>query len=485
MIQTRPDWCISRQRVWGVPIDVFLCEACGKPLKDSGVNKKVVELFAKSGADAWFTPESDSILAAGTKCPHCGGAKFEKETDIFDVWLESGASYLALVDDEPDYPWPSDLYLEGGDQYRGWFQSSLLCAMGTHASPPYKGVVTPGWTLDEKGQAMSKSRGNDVDPVDISSRLGGEIVRLWVASVDFREDVVGSEKLMLRVAENYREIRNKLFKNALGNLYDFDPSANALPFEHLNPLDQYMLRVTWAVVRDVRKWYDEFAFHKIYHRINHFCVVDLSAFYFDVIKDRLYTFAPNSVGRRSAQTAVWRICEAMTRLLAPVLSFTCEEVWQHLPKIADRLDSVHLAKFPDAAGVLGSATASEDDPNAQDWTTLLAAREQALKALEEARNSKAIGKSLEAQLVITAADPAYSVLKRYSGDLRYLFIVSAVTLEPGSGNGSGGVHIEVKKADGAKCDRCWNFSTHVGEDATYPTVCERCSAVLKELEGKA
>ncbi len=487
MIQTRPDWCISRQRIWGVPIAVFLCENCGKPLNDAGVNKRVVELFAKSGADAWFTTESDGILPAATKCPHCSGTKFEKETDIFDVWLESGASYLALVADktagEPEYPWPSDLYLEGGDQYRGWFQSSLLCAMGTHASPPYKGVVTPGWTLDEKGQAMSKSRGNDVDPVDISSRLGGEVVRLWVASVDFREDVVGSEKLMLRVAENYREIRNKLFKNALGNLYDFDPQANAVPFERLNPLDQYMLRKTWALVRDVRKSYDDFAFHRIYHAVNHYCVVDLSAFYFDVIKDRLYTFAPNSAGRRSAQTAIWRICEAMARLLAPILTFTCEEVWQHLPKVADRLDSVHVAKFPDVTDLLESA--SEEDPHAQDWTTLLAVREQALKALEEARNSKDIGKSLEAQLVITAADPAYSVLQRHAGDLRYLFIVSAVSLAQGSGNGTGGVHIEVKMADGATCERCWNISTHVGEDTNYPTVCERCSPVLKELEAGA
>ena len=420
MIQTRPDWCISRQRVWGVPIAVFLCEKCGKPLNDHAVNRKVVELFARAGADAWFTPESDTILPAGTKCPHCGGTKFEKETDIFDVWLESGASYLALIADEPDYPWPSDLYLEGGDQYRGWFQSSLLCAMGTHGTPPYKGVVTPGWTLDEKGQAMSKSRGNDVDPVDIASRLGGEVVRLWVASVDFREDVVGSEALMLRVAENYREIRNKLFKNALGNLYDFDPQTNAVPFERMEALDQYMLRQTWALARDVRKWYDEFAFHRIYQRVNHFCVVELSAFYFDVIKDRLYTYAPNSEGRRSAQTAVWRICEAMVRLLAPILTFTCEEVWQHLPKMAQRLESVHVAKFPDAADVLGSASVPEDDPKQQEWTTLLAVREQVLKALEEARNTKSIGKSLEAQLTITAAEPAYSVLARHRDQLRYL-----------------------------------------------------------------
>ena len=484
MIETRPDWCISRQRVWGVPIAVFLCEGCGKPLNDHAINRKVVELFARSGADAWFTFEPDTILTAGIKCPHCGGAKFEKETDIFDVWLESGASYLALIADEPEYPWPSDLYLEGGDQYRGWFQSSLLCAMGTRATPPYRGVVTPGWTLDEKGQAMSKSRGNDVDPVDIANRLGGEIVRLWTASVDFREDVVGSETLMRRVAENYREIRNKLFKNALGNLYDFDPQGNAVPFEKLDALDQYMLRQTWALARDVRNWYEEFAFHRIYHRVNHFCVVDLSAFYFDIIKDRLYTYAPNSLGRRSAQTAVWRISEAMVRLLAPILSFTCEEVWQHLPKMPDRVPSVHLAEFPTAADVFGPAEIpQEDSQQQQDWTTLLAVREQAMKALEEERNSKRIGKSLEAQLTITAADPAYTVLARYQDQLRYLFIVSAVKLVSGAGNGAGSVQVEVRKADGAKCERCWNYSTHVGDDKTYPTVCERCSAVLKEIDG--
>ncbi len=487
MIQTRPDWCISRQRVWGVPIAVFLCEGCGKPLNDRAVNKKVVELFAKSGADAWFTPESDTIVPAGTKCPHCSGAKFDKETDIFDVWLESGASYLALVADEPDshYPWPSDLYLEGGDQYRGWFQSSLLCAMGTRASPPYKGVVTPGWTLDEKGQAMSKSRGNDVDPVDISSRLGGEVVRLWVASVDFREDVVGSEALMQRVGENYKKIRNT-FRYILGNVGDFDPQADAVPFDQMDELDQYMLRQMCAFVADVRNAYEEFAFHKIYHRVNHFCIVDLSAFYFDVLKDRLYISAPKSQARRSAQTAIWHIGEALVRMLAPIMSFTCEEIWPYLPKTASREESVHLAQFPATGEILGGgtlpATGSKSD---EEWATLRSVRDEVLKSLEEARNNKLIGTGLEAQVSITASDPLYSLLQRHGGDLRYLFIVSAVTVFQGSGNGTGGVHIEVKKADGAKCERCWNYSTRVGEDKDYPTVCERCSAVLKELEAHA
>jgi len=494
MIATRPDWCISRQRVWGVPIAVFLCESCGKPLNDHAVNRKVVELFARSGADAWFTAESDTILPAGTKCPHCSGTKFEKETDIFDVWLESGASYLALIADEPAYPWPSDLYLEGGDQYRGWFQSSLLCAMGTHATPPYRGVVTPGWTLDEKGQALSKSRGNDVDPVDIADRMGAEVVRLWVASVDFREDVVGSEQLMQRVAENYRKIRNT-FRYILGNLGDFNPETDAVTFDKMEALDQYMLRQTSSFAMEVKNSYDEFAFHKIYHRLNHFCIVDLSAFYFDVLKDRLYISSPKSQGRRSAQTAIWHIGEALVRMLAPIMSFTSEEVWDYLPKGARRGESVHLALFPSAAEIVGDATKpsqsmnaktgegkTSEDKTGEDWTTLRSVRDEVLKALEEARNNKLIGTGLEAQVSLTAPDPVYSILARHAGQLRYLFIVSAVTLIQGSGNGTGQVHVEVKKADGAKCERCWNYSIHVGEDKTYPTVCERCSAVLRNLE---
>ncbi|HET9409981.1 MAG TPA: isoleucine--tRNA ligase [Candidatus Sulfotelmatobacter sp.] len=485
MIATRPDWCISRQRVWGVPIAVFLCESCGKPLNDKAINRKVVELFAKSGADVWFTSEPDSIVPAGTKCPHCGGTKFEKETDIFDVWLESGSSYLALIDDDPSYPWPSDLYLEGGDQFRGWFQSGLLCGMGTHGTPPYKGVVTPGWTLDEKGQALSKSRGNDVDPVDVANRLGGEVVRLWVASVDFREDVVASETLMQRVGENYKKIRNT-FRYILSNLDSFDPQNDVVPFDEMEAIDQYMLRQTAIFANDVRRWYEEFAFHRIYQRLNHFAIVDLSAFYFDVLKDRLYIFPRKSKARRSAQTAIWRIGETLVRLLAPIMSFTCEEVWQYLPKLEGRAESVHVAEFPHTADTLGSpAVQLREEKSESEWTTLRSVRDEVLKALEEARNSKLIGTGLEAQVTVTASDPVYSVLKRYADQLRYLFIVSAVTLQQGSGNGTGGVKVEVRRADGQKCERCWNYSTHVGEDKTYPTICERCSAVLREIDSPA
>ncbi len=483
MIATRPDWCVSRQRIWGVPIAVFLCENCGKPLLDPAVNRQVEGLFRKSGADAWYGPEADALVPAGAKCAHCQGTKFGKEMDILDVWFESGSSYLALRAAEPEYGPSSDLYLEGGDQHRGWFHSSLLCSVGVQGIAPYRHVATVGWTLDENGQAMSKSRGNDVDPVDIANRMGGEIVRLWVASVDFREDVVGSERLMQSVAENYRTIRNSLFKYGLGNLFDFDPAQDALPFEKLPAMDQYVLRQTAALAADVERWYQEFAFHKIYQRVLNFCAVDLSAVYFDVLKDRFYTSTPWSPGRRAAQTATWRILEALVRLLAPIMSFTSEEVWGYLPTVAGRPPSVHMALSPTREQILGSANVPEDARQLEDWTTLLGVREQVLKSLEEARNAKQIGKSVEAQIKVSATDPVFSVLARYRDELRYLFIVSAVTLElKASGNGTGAVSVEVGKAEGKKCDRCWNYSVHVGEDSNYPSVCERCSAVLKDLE---
>jgi isoleucyl-tRNA synthetase len=301
--------------------------------------------------------------------------------------------------------------------------------------------------------------------------------------------VVGSEALMQRVGENYKKIRNT-FRYILGNLGDFDPANDEVPYDQMEALDQYMLRQTAAFASDVRNAYEEFAFHKIYHRLNHFCIVDLSAFYFDVLKDRLYISAPKSKARRSAQTAIWRIGEALTRLLAPVMTFSCEEVWQYLPKVASREESVHLAQFTrdeDVVGVLSTDRESNLRADAQkrDWNELRSVRDTVLRALEEARNNKLIGTGLEAQVIIATSDPLYSLLQRYADQLRYLFIVSQVHLSQGSGNGTSGLHVEVKKADGAKCERCWNYSTHVGEDKDYLTVCERCSAVLKELEGGA
>jgi isoleucyl-tRNA synthetase len=343
-------------------------------------------------------------------------------------------------------------------------------------------VATSGWTLDEQGRAMSKSLGNTVDPVEIADTLGGEIVRMWVASVDFREDVACSPEIMQRVAGIYRDIRNT-FRFILGNLDGFDPIKDAVAFEQMQPIDQYMLRQAVEVSTDVQRSYEEFAFHKIYHRINNFCGVELSAFYFDVLKDRLYTSGRRSVSRRAAQTAVWRIGEALVRLLAPIMSFTCEEVWQYLPPVAGRLESVHLTTFPEAEELLGTAEAAVavDPKQSVDWKTVRAVRETVLKALEEARNQKLIGGNLQAQVTLTAVDPVFSVLERFQNDLRYFFIVSAVEVRKGAGNGDAPVVVQVSKAPGLKCERCWNFSTHIGEDTNYPSVCERCSAVLKEI----
>ncbi len=483
MVATRPDWCISRQRIWGVPIAVFQCEACQEFLNDPAVNRAVVELFAREGADSWYKHSAEEILPAGIKCAKCGATKFRKEMDIIDVWFESGSSQAAVLGREPGLPWPADLYLEGGDQHRGWFHSSLLCAVAAKGGAPYRSVATAGWTLDPQGRAMSKSLGNTVDPVEIADKLGAEIVRLWVASVDFREDVMASDELMQRISESYRKIRNT-FRYTLGNLSDFAPAQDAVGFAEMHPLDQYILLRAAEVTKDVRVHYDSFVFHRLYHRLKDFCIVDLSAIYFDVLKDRLYTSAPKSLARRSAQTALWRLGEALVRLLAPVMSFTAEEVWGFLPAVEDRPESVHATLFPQPEELTGKIPSGFDAGTVEsDWGTLLTVRNEALKALETARAEKKIGGSLEAQLHVAAPDQLFPVLERHRDQLRYLFIVSDVVLEKApASNGDTGLAITVNRAPGGKCERCWNYSTRVGEDKTYPTVCERCSAVLSEIE---
>ena len=483
MIATRPDWCISRQRVWGVPIAVFFCAGCGKLLESRQAYDAVINLFAREGADSWYQYDADKILPPEAKCPGCGGANFRKETDIIDVWFESGCSHAAVLGHEPGLPWPADLYLEGGDQYRGWFHSSLLCSVGTRGKAPYRAVATNGWTLDPQGRATSKSLGNGVDPVEIANRLGGEIIRLWVASVDFQEDVTVSEELMQRISENYRKFRNT-FKNIINNLFDFEPEQHAVKFEQMLPLDQFMLLRTADVAEQARKWYESFEFHRVYHLLHDFCTADLSNVYFDVLKDRLYTSAPRSLGRRSGQTALWRISEALVRLLAPLMSFTAEEVWSYLPKVSSRPESVHLAFFPETADVIGCVPEQIQAQTLRaDFASLLAVREEALKALEAARQEKLIGSSLEAVVTIHGPESLYKLLERYREVMRYLLIVSGVNVVHATGgNGSAPLRVEVSKAPGQKCERCWNYSVHVGTNERYPNVCERCLAALAEIE---
>ncbi|MGA2000945.1 MAG: isoleucine--tRNA ligase [Terriglobales bacterium] len=486
MIATRPDWCISRQRVWGVPIAIIFCEGCDEYLRAPDVQRAIVELFRREGSDAWYRLKPEEIVPAGTRCAKCGGTQFRKEMDIVDVWFESGSSYLAVQPSEPDLPWPSAMYIEGGDQYRGWFHSSLLCSIGARNSAPYKTVGTIGWTLDMQGRAMHKSLGNDVDPVDIANRMGAEIVRLWVASVDFRDDVRSDETLMQRIAETYRKIRNT-FRYIVSNLYDFDPERDAVPFADMEFLDRVALVQTAEISQRLLGWYDAFLFHRVFQDVNEFCVEALSKTHFDIIKDRLYTFAPNSRARRSAQTAIWRIGEALVRLLAPLMSFTAEEVWGFLPKLQSREPSVHLAIFPKPESIPGegfSFASKETLALQSEWQDLSRVRDEVLKALEAARNQKLIGSALEAEVRLSVPESLLGLVQRHEKDLRYLFIVSSVQLEAApSGNGSGsGISVEIRKAPGQKCERCWNYSTQVGSDSRYPTVCERCSAALKEIE---
>jgi isoleucyl-tRNA synthetase len=481
MIKERPDWCVSRQRFWGVPIIVFYCDACGTRLEDFNALRNVVRWFEKEGADAWYKHSADELLPAGTKCS-CGASRWRKENDILDVWFDSGSSHLAVLKG-PE--WPADVYLEGPDQYRGWFHSSLLVATGIKHKAPFRSVVTHGWTLDEKGQPMSKSLGNALYPNEIVERWGADLLRLWVASVEYQADVKMSERVMTQLSEAYRKIRNT-FRFALGNLSDFDPSRDALPNDQLDEMDRWMLERTADLVTKCRDWYTAYDFHRVYHAIHDFCVVDLSAFYYDMLKDRLYTKAPNSKSRRSAQTAVWKISSALVRLIAPVLVFTSEEIWKYLPKAKGDQPSVHMAEFPEAESLI----AKIDPQKKEAWEELAKVRSAVLAKLEEARNAKSIGGSLEAKVSLYSSLPKLqSILKSYAQQLPALFIVSQVQVleaaPAATDAGESGLVVRIDKAEGQKCERCWNYSTHVGENARYPTICERCSEALAQIEGGA
>lgn len=494
MIQKRPDWCISRQRFWGVPIIVFYCEACGTRLEDFAALRNVVKWFEKGGADAWYKHTAEELLPPGTKCS-CGIGAWRKENDILDVWFDAGSSNLAVLKGDE---WPADVYLEGPDQYRGWFQSSLLIATGLREAAPYRSVVTHGWTLDEHGRPMSKSLGNVVLPSDICEKWGADLLRLWVASQEYQADVKMSERVMTQLSEAYRKIRNT-FRFALGNLFDFEPGQDALPNEQLEEIDQWMLERTAELVRKCREWYAAYDFHRVYHAIHDYCVVDLSAFYFDVLKDRLYTKAAKNGSRRSAQTSIWKISSALVRLAAPILVFTTEEIWKHLPRTSGDAASVHMAQFPEVRDFQTGLAPSV----AADWELLAKIRVEALKALEAARNAKRINSSLEAKVnfelfTSNAELQLLSTLRKYASWLPGLLIVSQVGVPADSAGQirTRGLHgdsfrsevfpglaLRVIAAAGAKCERCWNYSTHVGENTRYPGICERCSEALAEIEG--
>jgi isoleucyl-tRNA synthetase len=480
MIATRPDWCISRQRIWGVPIAVFLCNSCNEPIQDATLNAKIVKLFEDEGAEAWHTTSVEALLPSGTACKKCSGTDFRKEMDILDVWFDSGSSWHAVAESDRDLkaaynrPDRTVLYLEGGDQHRGWFHSSLLASVALTGRAPYSNVATAGWTLDELGRAMSKSLGNGVDPVEVAEKMGGEIVRLWVASVDFREDMAASDNLMKRCAEIYRKLRNT-FRFLLGNLSGFDPSTQAVNFDDLEPLDKYMLARTRELTEQVLRWYENFEFHRIYHAVNEFAIADLSAFYLDVLKDRMYTFAPSSNARRSAQTVLWKITEALVRLVAPILSFTADEVWDYLPQAAGRDASVHLALFPKPEEVY------PEDPARllADWQQIFAVRDAAMLVLEAARQEKRIGKGLEADIEIAASGELLSLLQTHAGGLKEILNVSAVKVVKGADGEK--VSATALPAAGTKCARCWNFMPVVANYGLWENVCTRCSDALRTM----
>jgi isoleucyl-tRNA synthetase len=472
MLKARPDWCVSRQRVWGVAIPVFYCAKCSEAVADPAVINHVADVFEKESGDAWYTYEAGELLPPGYVCKKCGATEWTKESDILDVWFDSGSSSIAVLENHNELRWPADVYIEGGDQFRGWFNSSLMVGLAAHDRAPYKTVICHGWTLDAQGRAMHKSAGNAVEPEKVIKESGAEIIRLWCASSNYFDDMRASDEILQRVMDGYRKLRNTA-RFALGNLYGFDPARDSVADEEMLEIDRWAVAELDAVVEKVLKAYDAYEFHAVNQLLFNFSTVTLSARYFDIVKDRLYTFAPRSVARRSAQTALHQIVDSLARMLAPILVFTADEIWENLP--ATESSSVHVTTFPAASG-------KDNSTLLQNWTALFAIRDEVLRTLETARIAKEIGSSLEAKVILKTSGKTLELLKQYEGDLRYTFIVSQVELEESNEAGNAIIAITVMTADGKKCERCWNYSTRVGESAKYPTVCERCVAALEEIE---
>ena len=475
MLKGRPDWCVSRQRVWGVSIPVFYCAKCNEALAEPAIIRHVADIFEKESSDAWYTREARELLPEGYTCNKCGSTEWTKETDILDVWFDSGASSVAVLEGRSGLRWPADVYLEGGDQFRGWFNSSLMVGIAAHDRAPYKTVITHGWTVDAQGKEMHKSGGNAVPPDEVIKESGADILRLWCASSNYFDDMRSSKEILQRVTDGYRKLRNTA-RFALGNLHGFDPASDSVPAEEMLETDRWALAKLDELIRKVREAYEAYEFHTVYHTLYKFSTVTLSARYFDILKDRLYTFSPRNPARRSAQTALYRIVDALARMLAPLLVFTADEIWENLPLDNTRPAFVHLATLPEATGL-------SDDTLLGNWDRLFEIRDEVLQSLEESRIAKRIGSSLEARLEISAAGDSYDLLVRYRDQLRYIFIVSQVEVL-NSDEGVSGVVVKVLPAEGNKCERCWNYSTRVGQSTRYPDVCERCMTALEEIEAR-
>jgi isoleucyl-tRNA synthetase len=473
MVKGRPDWCVSRQRVWGVSIPVFYCAKCNEAVVEPAIIRHVADVFEKESSDAWYTREAAELLPEGYTCKKCGAAEWTKESDILDVWFDSGSSSVAVLENRKDLRWPADVYLEGGDQFRGWFNSSLMIGIAAHDRAPYRTVITHGWTVDAQGKEMHKSGGNAVPPDEIIKESGADILRLWCASSNYFDDMRSSREILQRVTDGYRKLRNTA-RFALGNLHGFDPARDSVPQEEMLETDRWALAKLDEVIRTVREAYEAYEFHTVYHTLYNFSTVTLSARYFDILKDRLYTFSPRNPARRSAQTALYHIVDALARMLAPLLVFTADEIWENLPADNARPAFVHLALLPETSG-------PGDGNLLANWERLFEIRDDVLQSLEVARVGRQIGSSLEARLEISAAGDSYDLLVRYREELRYIFIVSQVEVVR-SDEGVSGVVVKVLAAEGRKCERCWNYSTLVGESARYPEVCERCVTALEEIE---
>jgi isoleucyl-tRNA synthetase len=476
MILNRPDWCLSRQRTWGTPIPAFTCTGCREVLKDPRVINHVADLVARHGADIWFQKPADELISAGATCTKCGGRTFEKERDILDVWFESGISHAAVLKPRGQGWWPADLYLEGSDQHRGWFHSALLTSVTTDDKAPYKAVLTHGFVVDGQGKKMSKSAGNVVAPQDVIKQSGAEILRLWVAAQDYQEDLRISPDILSQLVEQYRKIRNTC-RFLLSNLYDFDPVADLVRYDHLSELDRWALMKLGHLIFNVRQAYTDFDFRQIVHELDYFCSVDMSAVYLDILKDRLYTFSADSPARRASQTVLHEVLAALTKLMAPILSFTAEEIWRTLPEAArgdSPTPSVHLAMFPEPDPRWDNAELSER------WDQLLKVRTSVQAELEVQRREKVIGSSLEAQVTIEANPERYKFLKAYEADLPTLFIVSRVELTPVNYlPQSPDFSVKVEKAGAKKCERCWNYRSSVGTFTDHPTLCDRCVEAIR------